>query len=480
MAVDGWTDLVDAARAGDQRAAERLITRCLPLLYRIVGEALGDHPDVDDVVQETVLRAHRDLSALRTPEGFRPWLVAIAMHQISNRQQAWWRQRGRVAPLDQAVRVADPGAEFADATLLRLSLSDQRRQIAEAARWLDPGDRDLLPLWWREVAGDLSRAELVAALGVGSGHARVRIQRMRRQLELSRLLVAALGATPRCPGLDAIAHGWDGTPGPRWRKRFGRHVRGCDRCGAARSGFVPLDRLLAGAAAAAVPGGVATEVLAGGAAGWLGQLAGAKIAAALLVGATVSSGIYLTSPGEQPRAADAAAPTSPPAAWSSPAARLNPVPRLSPAARPSPAPRPSPADPLPPGRFVIRPVAGAGTVVALDGDQLVEAAGPPGLTVTVTPGLADRDCVSLRVADGRYVRHASFRLRLDPDDGQVLFQMDATFCPAPGTAPGSVRLASYNFPARFVRATGAGPLGLDPEETGTAYAGETSYRFTGS
>ncbi|MEV7627941.1 sigma-70 family RNA polymerase sigma factor [Actinoplanes sp. NPDC089786] len=479
MAVDGWTDLVDAARAGDQRAAERLITHCLPLLYRIVGEALGDHPDVDDVVQETVLRAHRDLSALRTPEGFRPWLVAIAMHQISNRQQAWRRQRSRVTSLDQAVRVADPGAEFADATLLRLSLSDQRRQIAEAARWLDPGDRDLLPLWWREVAGDLSRAELVAVLGVGSGHARVRIQRMRRQLELTRLLVAALGATPRCPGLAAIAHGWDGTPGPRWRKRFGRHVRGCDRCGAARSGFVPLDRLLAGAAAVSGPAGAATEVLAGGA-GWLGQLAGAKIAAALLVGATVSSGIYLNLPSEQPRAADAAEPAPPPAARPGPASRPGPTARPSPAPRPSAAARPSPADPLPPGRFVIRPVAGAGTVVALDGARLVEAAGPPGLTVTVTPGLADRNCVSLRAADGRYVRHSSFRLRLDPDDGQVLFQMDATFCPAPGATPGSVRLASYNFPVRFVHATGDGPLGLDPEETGAAYAGETSYRFTGS
>lgn len=249
MEVKDWTDLVDAARAGDPQAAERLIAAHLPLLHRIVGHALDGHADVDDVVQETVLRAHRDLPTLRTPARFRSWLVAIAMHQISNRQRAWEQDRSRVTSLDDAALISDPDGEFADVTLLRLGMSAQRRQVAESAHWLDRDDQDLLPLWWREVAGDLARADVVAILGVSAAHARVRIQRMRHQLDLSRLLVAALRARPRCPELDTVAGGWNGAPSPRWRKRFARHLRRCDRCGAAGSGFVPLDRLLAGAAA---------------------------------------------------------------------------------------------------------------------------------------------------------------------------------------------------------------------------------------
>src|SRR5688572_12085983 len=74
-AVTKKLDLVLAAQAGDRRAAEALIAEYLPLLYRVVGRALDGHADVDDVVQETVLRAYRDLPALRTPASFRSWLV---------------------------------------------------------------------------------------------------------------------------------------------------------------------------------------------------------------------------------------------------------------------------------------------------------------------------------------------------------------------------------------------------------------------
>jgi len=43
------------------------------LVYSIVGRALNGDADVDDVVQETMLRA---LGSLRAPERFRSWLVA--------------------------------------------------------------------------------------------------------------------------------------------------------------------------------------------------------------------------------------------------------------------------------------------------------------------------------------------------------------------------------------------------------------------
>ena len=44
-----------------------------------------------------------------------------------------------------------------------------------------------------------------AVAGLRGAHVRVRLQRMRDQLELSRSVVAALDATPRCRELDAAA-----------------------------------------------------------------------------------------------------------------------------------------------------------------------------------------------------------------------------------------------------------------------------------
>ncbi|WP_141726535.1 RNA polymerase sigma factor, partial [Actinacidiphila rubida] len=181
--------LVTAARAGDPEALDALVAECLPLVYNIVGRALDGHDDVDDVVQETLLRVVRGLGDLRDPAAFRSWLVAIAVRQVRDREQARaaaWHQQ---TALDAAELIADPASDFAALTILRLGLTDQRREMAEATRWLDGDDRTLLALWWLEETGDIGRSELAAALGLSRQHAAVRVQRMKEQLETSRTVV---------------------------------------------------------------------------------------------------------------------------------------------------------------------------------------------------------------------------------------------------------------------------------------------------
>src|SRR5882724_3649483 len=90
--------LVDAARAGDQRALDELIARHLPLVYNIVGRALAQRTDVDDVVQNTMLRVVRGLPGLRDPERFRSWLVAVTMNQVREHRRSWGTT---TAPLDE-------------------------------------------------------------------------------------------------------------------------------------------------------------------------------------------------------------------------------------------------------------------------------------------------------------------------------------------------------------------------------------------
>ncbi|MFC9326001.1 sigma-70 family RNA polymerase sigma factor [Kitasatospora sp. NPDC057015] len=238
------TAVVVAAQAGDAGARERLVAAYLPLVYNVVGRALDGHADVDDVVQETMVRVIGRLDALRDPAAFRSWLVAVAMNEVRRRWAA--RQQAGLTGLDAAEEVADPGADFVDLTILRLGLSGQRREVAEATRWLDDRDRDLLALWWLETAGELTRAELADALELSPQHAAVRVQRMREQLEAARVVVRALAAEPRCAELAALTAAWDGGPAALWRKRIGRHARGCADCSGHRRGLVPAEGLLAG------------------------------------------------------------------------------------------------------------------------------------------------------------------------------------------------------------------------------------------
>lgn len=246
-------DLVVAAQAGDDRAREELIAAYLPLLYNIVGRALSGHADVDDVVQETLLRVVRDLPALRAPESFRSWLVSITLRQINTH---WHRQHAladRTTVIDEARRIPDAGAEPVDATILRLHVSDERRRVVEAGRWLDQDHRMLLSLWWQECAGLLSREDMAAATGLTVAHVGVRLQRMREQLELCRTIVAALEADPRCPQLDGTVVGWDGHPASVWRKRIARHTRDCPVCGATSAERVPAELLPLSLTTLAVP-----------------------------------------------------------------------------------------------------------------------------------------------------------------------------------------------------------------------------------
>jgi RNA polymerase sigma factor (sigma-70 family) len=244
---------VIAAQAGDAHALDTLLAGYLPLIYNIVGRALSGHADVDDVVQETMLRAMRGLSGLRDPAAFRSWLVAVAIRQMREHYRA--RQAVPVAELGD--EVADPAADFVELTIVRLGLSGQRAETAQATRWLDPADRELLALWWLEAAGELGRGDLVAALGLPASHVAVRVARMKEQLTTSRVVVRALSADPRCAGLEAVIAGWDGAPGPLWRKRIARHVRECARCGVHQAGLIPAERLLAGLILVPVPAAAA-------------------------------------------------------------------------------------------------------------------------------------------------------------------------------------------------------------------------------
>ncbi|MFF7279115.1 sigma-70 family RNA polymerase sigma factor [Streptomyces griseorubiginosus] len=333
-----WRDTIAAAQDGDRRALDELVEGWLPLVYNIVGRALNGHADVDDVVQETMLRAVGNLGSLRDPDSFRSWLVAIAMRQIRDRAR-----RRTSAPLDESA--AREAADFAELTVLRLQLEGQRREVAEAVRWLDDEDRQLLSLWWLEVAGELTRRELAAAVGISRQHAAVRVQRMKERLETSRGIVRALDGA--CPDLRELTARWNGRPDSVWRKRLARHIRGCGYCGDTRESVVPAERLLVGIALVPVPVGFTLSLALGSktaaaatvaSVSWSAKVLGAltQPVVAATAGATiVAGGAYVVT--QQP---DTPAPR---VAVSPTAAGTHRPPSLLATPPPSPSPSPSPS-----------------------------------------------------------------------------------------------------------------------------------------
>ena len=254
------TETVIAAQRGDRKALDAVVAGYLPLLYNIVGRAMNGHADTDDVVQETLIRAIRGLPDLREPAAFRSWLVAIAIRQV----RGYYATRAMAVPDPAVAQEPAPESDFADLTILQLGLSGQRRETAEATRWLDEDDRDLLALWWQETAGRLDRREVAEALGLPPRHAAVRIARMKEQLATARIVVRALHEVPPCPELAAVTATWDHHPSPLWRKRVARHARNCSQCGEWPEALVPAERLLAGLPLLPVPAALSGHLLAHG------------------------------------------------------------------------------------------------------------------------------------------------------------------------------------------------------------------------
>ncbi|WP_298572378.1 AbfB domain-containing protein, partial [Streptomyces luteogriseus] len=91
-------------------------------------------------------------------------------------------------------------------------------------------------------------------------------------------------------------------------------------------------------------------------------------------------------------------------------------------------------------------------------------------------GLADSSCYSFTTADGRYLRHRSFVLVANTNDGSSLFRKDATFCPRYWSASGTLMLESVNYPGRFLRHRNF-QLRLDPYENSHLYHSDTSFQM---
>jgi hypothetical protein len=96
-------------------------------------------------------------------------------------------------------------------------------------------------------------------------------------------------------------------------------------------------------------------------------------------------------------------------------------------------------------------------------------------TFQIVRGLADEDCYSFRSADGRYLRHASYRFRLMPYEDWDLYREDATFCVRRGAVAGSIRLESLNYRGWFVHERGH-ELWIAPADGSRKFVDESSFR----
>ena len=78
--LDTDTMLVQRAVAGDQKAYELLVIKYQRRIQRLIGRMVRDVDLVEDIAQETFIRAYRALAQFRGDAQFYTWLYRIAVN----------------------------------------------------------------------------------------------------------------------------------------------------------------------------------------------------------------------------------------------------------------------------------------------------------------------------------------------------------------------------------------------------------------
>jgi RNA polymerase sigma factor (sigma-70 family) len=175
----GLSELVCAARTGDDRAWDRLHARFVPLLRGVARSYRLAPSDVDDVVQTTWLRLLHSIDRLREPSAIAGWLATTARRECLRVLQGPMRECPSDDPeLGDRCDFADPESE--------LLAAEQRVALGRALAVLPERHRRLMTLLVSEPAMQYQEVSAALAMPIGSiGPIRARsLVRLARHPEL--------------------------------------------------------------------------------------------------------------------------------------------------------------------------------------------------------------------------------------------------------------------------------------------------------
>jgi RNA polymerase sigma-70 factor (ECF subfamily) len=117
---------VAMARGGDSEAFRALVERHSRAVYRLAHRMTGNPSDAEDVVQETFLKAYKQLGRFESRANFGTWLHRIAVNcSIDLIRSRPHRETGHDAGDLDAIGAADTVTDAAQRTPERLMLSTE-------------------------------------------------------------------------------------------------------------------------------------------------------------------------------------------------------------------------------------------------------------------------------------------------------------------------------------------------------------------
>ncbi len=111
-------DLMCASLAGDAIAHRRLLSALVPVLRRYYVRRTNDGPEVEDLVQDTIIAVHTRRASYDPARPFGPWLFAVARYKLIDN----FRKRRATVPIEGLEDLLGDGG-FEDETSAKLDIA---------------------------------------------------------------------------------------------------------------------------------------------------------------------------------------------------------------------------------------------------------------------------------------------------------------------------------------------------------------------
>lgn len=131
-------DLIARWKRGDQRSAAALVERHAQPLARFAA-SLGERDGIDELVQDTLVRAFQSLDTFRADSSLRTWLFTICKRLVLDRKRSERRRKDNV-DLDEGHAVV--GYDALDG----LVAEETAQRVQDAVAKLTPLQREVFTL----------------------------------------------------------------------------------------------------------------------------------------------------------------------------------------------------------------------------------------------------------------------------------------------------------------------------------------------
>ena len=177
--------LVERAQRGDKQAFDLLVIKYQRRLVRLLSQFIRDSAEVEDIAQETFIKAYKSLSSFRGDSAFYTWLYRIGINAAKNFLVA---QKRRASNTSNSFDIED-AENFEEGSQLRELATPESelisKQIAQtvnqALNELPEELRTAITL--REIEG-LSYEEIASVMNCPTGTIRSRIFRAREVISV--------------------------------------------------------------------------------------------------------------------------------------------------------------------------------------------------------------------------------------------------------------------------------------------------------